>query len=143
MFRKDLSTSVRGAFAEQGFAIVSGVLDEAEREELIHQLGPVTGAGQRGILGLPPIAKLASSDRLLSLVEPYLPAQPQAVRAIYFDKNPSSNWMVTWHQDLTIAVRERIDVSGFGPWSTKDGVPHVQPPARLLEQIVTVRLHLD
>lgn len=138
-----MSVSVTGTLAEQGFAIVPGILDEAERTELIDQLGPIIGAGQRGILGLPPIAKLASSDRLLGVVEPYLPAQPQAVRAIYFDKNPNSNWMVTWHQDLTIAVRERIDVSGFGPWSTKDGVPHVQPPVHLLEQMMTVRLHLD
>jgi ligand-binding SRPBCC domain-containing protein len=131
------------SLTDQGFAILSGVLDEAECEELINQLGPVTGAGQRGILGLSPIAKLASSDPLLSLVEPHLPAQRRPVRAIYFDKNPNSNWMVTWHQDLTIAVRNKIDVPGFGPWSTKDGVPHVQPPVHLLEQMLTVRLHLD
>ncbi|HZR19757.1 MAG TPA: phytanoyl-CoA dioxygenase family protein [Verrucomicrobiae bacterium] len=143
MFRKDISVSLTGTLAKQGFAMVPGVLDEAERTELIDKLGPIIGAGQRGILGLPPIAKLASSDRLLSLVESYLPAQSQAVRAIYFDKNPNSNWMVTWHQDLTIAARERIDVSGFDPWSTKDGVPHVQPPVHLLEQMMTVRLHLD
>ena len=31
----------------------------------------------------------------------------------------------------------------FGPWSTKDGTPHVQPPVELLQQMVTVRLHLD
>jgi hypothetical protein len=143
MFLKDMSISVTGTLAEQGFAIVSGVLDEAKRMELINQLGPIAGAGQRGILELPPIAKLASSAPLLSLVEPHLPAQPQAVRAVYFDKNPNSNWMVTWHQDLTIAVRDRIDVSGFGSWSIKDGVPHVQPPIHLLEQMMTVRLHLD
>jgi hypothetical protein len=44
---------------------------------------------------------------------------------------------------VTIAVRSRADVEGFGPWSEKDGVPHAQAPARLLDQIITVRLHLD
>jgi ectoine hydroxylase-related dioxygenase (phytanoyl-CoA dioxygenase family) len=29
------------------------------------------------------------------------------------------------------------------PWSVKEGVPHVQPPVELLEQMLTVRLHLD
>jgi ectoine hydroxylase-related dioxygenase (phytanoyl-CoA dioxygenase family) len=65
------------------------------------------------------------------------------VRAIYFDKSAEANWLVPWHQDLTIAVRDAAEVPGFGPWSTKDGIPHVQPPAELLERMLTVRLHLD
>ena len=36
-----------------------------------------------------------------------------AVRGILFNKTRSSNWKVLWHQDLTIAVRERLDVGGF------------------------------
>ena len=50
---------------------------------------------------------------------------------------------MAWHQDLTIAVRERREVAGFGPWSTKAGIPHVQPPAEVLERKVTLRIHLD
>ena len=38
---------------------------------------------------------------------------------------------------------QRVDIAGYGPWSTKDGVPHVQPPVEILEGIVTLRLHLD
>ena len=67
----------------------------------------------------------------------------QPVRAILFDKTPSANWKVVWHQDLTIAVRERGVVSGFGPWSEKEGVVHVQPPIELLERMLAVRVHLD
>jgi ectoine hydroxylase-related dioxygenase (phytanoyl-CoA dioxygenase family) len=66
-----------------------------------------------------------------------------AVRGILFDKTPDANWKVVWHQDLTIAVLERHDVIGFGPWSEKDGVPHVQPPAALLADMVGIRIHLD
>lgn len=33
--------------------------------------------------------------------------------------------------------------AGYGPWSVKDGVVHVQPPSALLEQMITVRIHLD
>jgi ectoine hydroxylase-related dioxygenase (phytanoyl-CoA dioxygenase family) len=66
-----------------------------------------------------------------------------AVRGILFDKTPDANWKVVWHQDLTIAVRERRHVAGFGPWSEKDGVAHVQPPAALLARMVAVRVHLD
>jgi len=131
------------AVAELGFAIISGVLTKSESQEFITQLGPVTGAGRRGILKLPTVAELACSDRLLSLARPHLTAPPRPVRGIYFDKSPQTNWTVAWHQDLTIAVSGHIDVPGFGPWSVKEGVPHVQPPVELLEQMVTVRLHLD
>lgn len=65
------------------------------------------------------------------------------VRAVLFDKNADQNWSLAWHQDRTIAVRQRIDVEGFGPWSVKSGMAHVEPPFDLLAGMVTVRVHLD
>ncbi|MCU1337848.1 MAG: hypothetical protein JWO19_3429 [Bryobacterales bacterium] len=65
------------------------------------------------------------------------------VRAILFDKSADQNWSLGWHQDRTIAVRQRIDVDGFGPWSIKSGMVHVEPPCDLLAGMVTVRVHLD
>jgi ectoine hydroxylase-related dioxygenase (phytanoyl-CoA dioxygenase family) len=40
-------------------------------------------------------------------------------------------------------VQDRRDVPGFGPWTTKDGVAHVQPPVEILRTMLAVRLHLD
>ena len=65
------------------------------------------------------------------------------VRAVMFDKTPVSNWLVSWHQDRTITVRERIEVEGFGPWSNKDGSLHVAPPFDVLARMITLRVHLD
>ena len=65
------------------------------------------------------------------------------VRALLFDKTRATNWKVAWHQDATIAVRARLDVEGYGPWSSKAGIPHVQPPIHVLERMVAVRVHLD
>lgn len=65
------------------------------------------------------------------------------VRGILFDKTPESNWYVTWHQDLSIPVREKSETEGYGPWSTKEGILHVQPPASILEKMVSLRIHLD
>jgi ectoine hydroxylase-related dioxygenase (phytanoyl-CoA dioxygenase family) len=48
-----------------------------------------------------------------------------------------------WHQDVTIAVKARVEVDGFGPWSTKQGVQHVQPPDYVLQKMLSVRIHLD
>jgi hypothetical protein len=128
---------------QRGYALASGILDAAERQELLSSVGPVSGAGRRGLLAVPAVAALARSERLLELVRPHLPREPLPVRAIYFDKSAEANWGVAWHQDLTIALRAHAEVAGFGPWSTKEGVPHVQPPVELLEQMLTIRLHLD
>jgi hypothetical protein len=134
---------VNGQIEQRGFAVVAGVLAAADCTKLLAALGPADGAGRRGMLGLPSVAELARSTRLLSLVRPHLAAEPRPVRAIYFNKSSTANWLVAWHQDLTLAVASRADVPGFGPWSVKEGVTHVQPPAALLEQMIAVRLHLD
>jgi ectoine hydroxylase-related dioxygenase (phytanoyl-CoA dioxygenase family) len=128
---------------ELGFARVSDVLDPVTRHEMLSILGPVPGAGRRGLLALPAVIALARSAQILDLVRPHLPAEPVPVRAIFFDKSPDANWLVPWHQDLTLAVQARAQVPGFGPWSAKDGIPHVQPPTKYLEQMLTFRLHFD
>lgn len=70
-------------------------------------------------------------------------SKARIVRSILFDKSAGSNWLVPWHQDATIAVRERRDAPGFGPWSIKEGVPHCRPPRDVLESLVVIRVALD
>ena len=65
------------------------------------------------------------------------------VRAILFDKTAQTNWALGWHQDRTIVVRDRREVAGFGPWTRKQGMIHVAPPASVLAGMVTLRIHLD
>jgi hypothetical protein len=65
------------------------------------------------------------------------------VRGVIFDKTPANNWLVAWHQDRTIAVKRRLEVEGFGPWSTKSGLQHVEPLFAVLEGMLTLRLHID
>ena len=125
-----------------GVAIVPNILSSFEIETLLQVLGE-TDAGDRGVLVIPEIAQLARSPRLLELARPHLTGEPRPVRGIYFDKTAASNWLVPWHQDLTLAVRKQVNFDGFGAWSVRDGVPHVQAPAKLLEQMITIRLHLD
>lgn len=132
-------------FHAEGWGMARDILTRDACAELASVLGDVPGAGRRGMLDVERVAELARSSALLSHVLPLMPdvAQARPVRAIYFDKSPAENWLVPWHQDLTIAVQERLDTPGFGPWSVKADVPHVQPPMELLEQMVTLRLHLD
>ena len=127
----------------RGFSIIPNVIDAVKQQELLAALGPVSGAGRRGLLAVPAVAALAHSARMLDLVRPHLPAEPSPVRAIYFDKSPEANWLVAWHQDLILAHCECAEEPGFAPWRAKDNAAHVQPPVEFLQGMLTVRLHLD
>ena len=89
------------------------------------------------------VAEIASSTKLVSILERLLGRKAFPVRAIFFDKTAESNWRVPWHQDLSIAVSKQIETPDFTAWSIKDEILHVQPPREILEGMATVRLHLD
>jgi hypothetical protein len=137
-----------------GFAIVPDVLDSATIGQLSTVLKQVDNSESvrtrvdvyaiRNLLDLvPEVRTLVSSPGIRRLVEPFLGEGASPVRGVFFDKTTEANWKVAWHQDLSIAVQERIDVPGFGPWSTKAGVVHVQPPVEILEGMLALRIHLD
>lgn len=128
---------------QHGFAVIENALTRLEAEDWARTFGAASGAGRRGLLALPEVAAFARSESLLKLVRLYVGDEAFPVRAIYFDKSAEANWMVAWHQDLTVAVRSRVEVPGFGPWSVKEGVPHVQAPVKVLEKMLTMRIHLD
>ncbi len=86
---------------------------------------------------------LASSGPIGSVAASMLGPCCRPVRAILFDKTAAMNWALGWHQDRTIAVKGRVDVDGFGPWTVKSGIVHVEPPFALLAGMVTLRVHLD
>ena len=134
-----------------GFAVVENVLGSDSVEGLREAVGRCGARAPAGNLhgirdlfrAVPATATLARSAAMRDLVEAVLGPKCFAVRAIYFDKPAGANWKVPWHQDLTIAVRERRDVVCFRCWSLKRGVVHVQPPAELLGRMIAIRIHLD
>ena len=133
---------------KDGFEMVPSGLSSACLGDLRHALSclpfPAGKAGIRHVdQRLPQVLQLASNGALFDLAALNLGPSARLVRAIYFDKSQGRNWLVTWHQDKTI-VADRSTVPGhWGPWSKKDGEWHVQPPAEVLNQMLTLRLHLD
>jgi ectoine hydroxylase-related dioxygenase (phytanoyl-CoA dioxygenase family) len=70
-------------------------------------------------------------------------AKARPVRVLAFDKTTESNWSLGWHQDRVIAVKHRRDMLGFGTWTLKGGIPHVEAPLEILREMFSLRLHLD
>lgn len=139
----------------QGFAILDDVIDKTILSTLSDSLGKINSnraVSQRGDVAFgirdllnvaPGVRELVDSSQLRSIVDSIIGKEAQIIRAIFFDKTPEANWKVAWHQDLTIAVRQKRECAGFNSWSIKAGVPHVQPPVTVLENILTIRIHLD
>ena len=100
--------------------------------------------GVRNLLNLAPEIREFSESRIVQkIARRFLGEKAKIVRAIFFDKTPDANWKVPWHQDLTIAVKERRETEGFSAWTRKAEVQHVQPPVGILEKMLTFRFHLD
>ncbi len=115
-------------------------------EETIQTLEAALDADQHGIRNLlcnAIVRTIAASDELRRPVASVLGTECFAVRGIFFNKSPRANWKVTWHQDCVIAVREKMDIAGWGPWSSKADVIHVRPALVVLQQMLAIRVHLD
>jgi ectoine hydroxylase-related dioxygenase (phytanoyl-CoA dioxygenase family) len=134
-----------------GFELVPKLFSETEARKIaalldseVESLRGSRRGGTRDVLSrLPALRELAERPAILKIVCEVLGDGVFVVRATLFDKTPEANWKVPWHQDVTIAVKERRETAGYTPWSMKEGVVHVQPPTEVLENILTVRVHLD
>ncbi len=141
--------SARAAWLDRdGFTILDRYLNPDLIDRLIQDITsldlPPQRAGIRNLLELlPSVQRLAESQEIRSIVELVLGNTAQVVRCLFFDKQPAANWKVPWHQDVTIAAKNRCDLPNYQPWSLKGGIHHVQPPVAILEQMLTVRIHLD
>lgn len=131
--------------AAHGAQLYPRALSAAEVDKLRERAEPVL-AGQSGVRifgGDVAAAILAPDSVVLRIATEILGASAQPVRAILFDKSEDTNWSTGWHQDRTIAVKERREVEGYGPWSIKGSVAHVEPPFDILRGMITMRAHLD
>ncbi len=134
-------------FEPNGFEIFPEVLSPSEIASICCSLDdlalPRSRAGIRHALRHPAVAELAVSTRLLQIAERIFDGPAVPFRATLFDKSPAPNWLVVWHQDTALPIRERQERPGWGPWSVKEGIVYAHAPAAALEQIVALRVHLD
>lgn len=91
----------------------------------------------------PNVTEIATDPRMLEIARRILGAGAMPFRATLFEKLHDSNWLVPWHQDTALPLQERVEATGWGPWSIKDGVNYAHAPRNALEKVVALRLHLD
>ena len=135
------------ALKQQGFVILPDIFSAQFLDRAmggISQLAPRRSrAGVRHALGLEPVIEIARGPQLVRLVSRALGPASFPFRATLFEKTPASNWLVVWHQDTALPLVERREISGWGPWSVKQGIPYAHAPASVLEQVLALRIHFD
>lgn len=132
---------------QQGFVVTPPLLALSEIDTVRAALNlssiSRSRAGVRHTLRLPEVTALARDPRLLSVAQEILGEGAFPYHATLFDKSPASNWLVVWHQDTALPLRERRELQGWGPWSVKEGVVYAHAPANALRQVLALRVHLD
>jgi len=134
--------AIKRQIEADGYALIHRSVSEVA----IQALETALDADQHGIRNLlsnQVVRRIAGSDEVRRPVASVLGADCFAVRGIFFNKSPRANWKVTWHQDCVIAVREKLHIEGWGPWSSKADVIHVRPTLAVLQQMLAIRIHLD
>ena len=131
----------------QGFAIIPGILESKEVDALLDVFSrvnlPRSRAGVRHAMRLPAVAAVAHDARLMEIAREALGGETFPFRATLFDKSPTANWLVVWHQDTALPLQARRETPGWGPWSVKDGVIYAHAPESALGRVLALRIHLD
>ena len=140
---------------EYGFTVINDIFSKKEVEKIIDILENMDTsrdnfrksddlfAIRQFLKEIPEIKDLIFNDTIKKVIKEVFGEKYFVVKSIYFDKPETSNWYVAYHQDLTISVDKKLDLPNFGPWTTKQNQFAVQPPLPILENIYTIRIHLD
>jgi hypothetical protein len=139
-----MHTTLR-ALDTDGYAVAPNLVAPRETAAVARVLRRVQlrGAGTRNLLRQPWCRALVQRIRARLVNLNVLAASSVAVQCTLFDKTPERNWLVAFHQDLSIPVRARVHSARLGAWSEKEGEHFVQVPPEILESLLAVRVHID
>lgn len=146
--------------SKEGFQLIRSVFDGSECNQFISQLekamaGDATNfhfresrgkvfAARNLIQQCPELASVWKRPVLIELLNQLLGPKFGLVRVLYFDKPSDRSWSLPFHKDMTIAVKDNSLASKrLTKPTNKAGVGHVEADEQLLEQMLTLRIHLD
>jgi hypothetical protein len=108
-----------------GFEILPDVLDASDARAIASGLErfPLerSRAGARHLMSHPLVGGLARDQRLLATASRLLGAPAVPFRATLFDKSPASNWLVVWHQDTALPIRQPREAPGWDHGRSREG----------------------
>lgn len=140
---------------KNGYAITSSLYNSDEVGKIISMIEQINTdsesliktknlfAIRQLIRTIPELKHLLFTDNLLKLISDLGGEDYFLTKAIYFDKPKESNWFVAYHQDISISVKEKHEIPSYSNWTFKKNQHGVIPPTQILNNIITLRIHLD
>ncbi|WP_185681230.1 phytanoyl-CoA dioxygenase family protein [Chryseobacterium sp. 18068] len=140
---------------ENGFTVINNIFSDKEIERISEVIQNIDTSKEtfrksedlfairQFLKEIPDVKDLIFNENIKTIIKEIFGEKYFTVKSIYFDKPEKSNWYVAYHQDLTISVDKKVELENFGPWTTKQNQFAVQPPLDILENIFTIRIHLD
>jgi len=140
---------------ENGYSVISNVYSDQEILQIVECIKNTSSdndevmktkdvfAIRQLLKYIPELSKILYNQNLIALLSDLSQSEYFLTKAIYFDKPSTSNWFVAYHQDLSISVDNKVDVKNYTNWTFKKGQYGVQPPLKILEDTITIRIHLD
>ncbi len=140
---------------ENGYSVLTDLYSDDEISEI---LTCIENAEQNGnsfmktkdlfairqlIKNFPELSDLLFNKKMTELISDLSESEYFLTKAIYFDKPGESNWFVAYHQDLSISVDKKANLENYVNWTFKKGQYGVQPPIEILQDTITIRIHLD
>lgn len=145
----------KGSIQENGFTVINNIFSNEEIEKISEVIQNIDTSKEtfrkskdlfairQFLKEIPQINELIFNENIKMIIKEIFGENYFVVKSIYFDKPEKSNWYVAYHQDLTISVDKKLVLENFGPWTTKQNQFAVQPPLDILENVFTIRIHLD
>lgn len=134
-------------FDKEGFARIASVIDtaccDAVAAAFDEPLAEPRCAGVRHLIDHPGVRSLLQHSTLAKVVCDVLGDSAFAYKATLFDKHTEANWLVAWHQDISIPVQQKLALHGWTGWSRKEEVLYAQPPTEILSRLLALRINLD
>lgn len=129
-----------------GYSIVEDVCNDEEINRILRFIKEKELDKKFGIryflMNNEELLPLIFTENLKTLIQKISP-NAFVVKSIYFDKPPNANWIVNLHQDVTINVTGKTDDLNYTKWRKTKNRIAVQPPLEILQQMFTIRIHLD
>lgn len=150
------TNDLKSIIETEGFAVIENIYSHTEVEKILELIDAVDTSKEtfrkskdlfairQFLKEIPQVKTLVFNKKLQNVIINLFGDDFFVVKSIYFDKPAKSNWYVPYHQDLTISVDKKVaDLESYTSWTTKQNQFAVQPPIQILENIFTVRIHLD
>jgi hypothetical protein len=128
-----------------GFRIENAVFSSRECQDFLKHIQKDCSfqAGSRNLMTRSKVTEIALDIRMVKIAGSFLGFNPVPFRATLFEKSETTNWLVPWHQDTALPLKERNSFSDWKGWSEKAGILYAQAPFWALKRVVALRLHLD